>query len=112
MVVAAVAVAVGGGEGIDCHWYMVAKMALTIAAVALEMALASIYEAFCGCDDGGDNFILNIRLLLQILQRIWFRIRIRIRIRKFYFGSWDPDPAERFGSFRIRIHNTVPPAAI
>jgi hypothetical protein len=27
------------------------------------MALAAIYEAFGGCDDGGDNFILNIKLL-------------------------------------------------
>jgi hypothetical protein len=32
-------------------------MALAMAAVALETALASIYEVFCGCDDGGDNFM-------------------------------------------------------
>ncbi len=32
-------------------------MALAMAAVALETALASIYEVFCGCGDTGENFM-------------------------------------------------------
>jgi hypothetical protein len=33
-------------------------MALAMAAGALETTLTA-YEAFCGCGDGGDNFVYN-----------------------------------------------------